>query len=294
MAATPLAVMSSVATGRPAEQAVRRGKALIISPTIYENDVSAASDCADSTSGHVSVAAGGTRDAMADTTQDLTADLQARIEARRTFGGHPLWKRIEGGELSAEQLRRFAVQFFLQVREFPRAVSAMHSRCPYDDMRRELAESVYEEETGRISGCDLPHPELFIKFGTALGLAREDMTGGEPLPETAALIGWFELASQNRSFIEAAAAINLAAEGQVPGAFGPMARALEQHYGLETEDVAFWDVHEIADADHSDVGDHIVVKHATTAAERDRVRDALERSLETWWSFFDGIERSLG
>jgi len=230
---------------------------------------------------------------MSDRNRSLIEDLQGRIEKRRTFGGHPLWKRIAEGDLSIEQMRLFAVQFFLQVREFPRAVSAMHSRCPFDDMRHELAESVYEEESGRISGCNLPHPELFIKFGEALGLDRSEMTEGKPLPETAALIDWFELASQNRSFIEAAAAINLAAEGQVPGAFGPMARALEKHYRLATEDVAFWDIHEIADADHSDVGDHIVVQHANTDELRQQVRDALDRSLEAWWLFFDGIERSL-
>jgi len=230
---------------------------------------------------------------VSESNRSLIDDLQARIEARRTFGNHPLWRRIAAGELPIEQLRQFAVQFFLQVREFPRAVSAMHSRCPFDDARRELAESVYEEETGRISGCDLPHPELFIRFGRALGLERDELTEGRPLPETAALIDWFEVASQNRSFIEAAAAINLAAEGQVPGAFGPMARALEKHYGLSRQDVAFWDVHEVADADHSDVGDHIVVKHANSEELRCKVRDALDRSLAAWWSFFDGIERSL-
>jgi pyrroloquinoline quinone (PQQ) biosynthesis protein C len=119
------------------------------------------------------------------------------------------------------------------------------------------------------------------------------MTEGKPLPETAALTDWFELASQNRSFIEAAAAINLAAEGQVPGAFGPMARALEKHYDLARDAVAFWDVHEVADVDHSDVGDHIVVKHAHTEEVRQQVRDALDRSLQAWWSFFDGIQRAL-
>ncbi|HXK21387.1 MAG TPA: iron-containing redox enzyme family protein [Myxococcota bacterium] len=230
---------------------------------------------------------------MVESNHALIEDFQRRIQSRRTFGSHPLWKRLLHGELTHDQLRRFAIQFFLQVREFPRAVSAMHSRCPFDDARRELAESVYEEETGRISGCGLPHPELFIKFGTALGLERSEMTEGRPLPETAALIDWFELASQNRSFIEAAAAINLAAEGQVPGAFGPMARALEKHYGLSTEDVAFWDIHEMADADHSGVGDHIVMKHANTEPVRQKVRAALDRSLEAWWSFFDGIERHL-
>jgi pyrroloquinoline-quinone synthase len=220
-------------------------------------------------------------------------DLVARIQARRTFGGHPLWHAIADGKLSREQLQRFAVQFFLQVREFPRAVSAMHANCPFPKERMELAESVYEEETGRLSGCNLPHPELFIKFGEAVGLKREEMTEGRPLPGTRALIDWFELSTKQRSFIEGAAAINLAAEGQVPGAFGPMARRLQEHYGLSEEAVAFWDIHEVADAEHSDVGDNIVVRHATDAATQARVRDALQHSLDAWWQFFDGIQAAI-
>jgi pyrroloquinoline-quinone synthase len=225
--------------------------------------------------------------------QEFIRDLVARIHARRTFGGHPLWHAIADGKLGRDQLQRFAVQFFLQVREFPRAVSAMHANCPFPEERMKLAESVYEEDTGRLSGCNQPHPELFIRFGEAIGLSRAEMIDGRPLPATRALIDWFELSTKQRSFIEAAAAINLAAEGQVPGAFGPMARRLQEHYGLSRDAVAFWDIHEMADADHSDVGDHIVVHHATDAAIQARVRDALQHSLDAWWQFFDGIQAAL-
>ena len=227
------------------------------------------------------------------TPEDFIQDLVARIKARRTFGSHPLWLRLFDGKLSREQLQRFAVQFFLQVREFPRAVSAMHANCPFPDMRMELAESIYEEETGRISGCNQPHPELFIRFGEAVGLSRAEMVEGHPLPATRALIDWFELSTKQRSFIEAAAAITLAAEGQVPGAFGPMARRLQENYGLSREAVEFWDVHEMADAEHSQVGDNIVVRHATDTATQARVRDALQHSLDAWWQFFDGIQAAI-
>jgi len=225
--------------------------------------------------------------------KDFIQDLVGRIAARRTFGSHPLWLELADGKLGAEQLKLFAVQFFLQVREFPRAVSAMHANCPFLDERRDLAESVYEEETGRISGCNQPHPELFIRFGEAVGLKRSEMTEGSPLPATRALIDWFELSTKQRSFIEGAAAINLAAEGQVPGAFGPMARRLQENYGLSKEAVEFWDIHEMADAEHSDVGDNIVVRHATDAATQTRVRDALQHSLDAWWQFFDGIQAAI-
>src|SRR5215468_12540917 len=116
--------------------------------------------------------------------EDFIRDLLARIESRRTFGSHPLWLEIADGKLSREQLQLFAVQFFLQVREFPRAVSAMHANCPFPEERIALAESIYEEETGRISGCNQPHPEVFIRFGEAIGVSRAEMVDGRPLPAT--------------------------------------------------------------------------------------------------------------
>jgi pyrroloquinoline-quinone synthase len=225
--------------------------------------------------------------------EDFISDLLARIEARRTFGSHPLWLAIADGKLTRDQLQLFATQFFLQVREFPRGVSAMHANCPFPEERIALAESLYEEETGQISGCKRPHPEVFIRFGEAIGLSRAAMVDGQPLPATRALIDWFELSTKQRSFIEAAAAMNLAAEGQVPGAFGPMARRLQENYGLSREAVEFWDLHEAADAEHSEVGDNIVIRHATDAATQTRVRDALQHSLDAWWQFFDGIQAAI-
>jgi pyrroloquinoline-quinone synthase len=222
-------------------------------------------------------------------TRAFVDDLKATIEARRTFGRHPLWLRIAEGRLPREGLRPFAVQFFLQVREFPRAVSALHAGCPFADERVKLAESLYEEETGRISGCNVSHPELFIRFGEAAGARRGEMVDGTPLPGTAALIDWFERSTKERSFIEGAAATNLAAEGQVPGTFGPFARALEAHYGLTRDQVGFWDIHEEADREHSDIGDHVVVRFADTPELQAKVRTAVERSLDLWWQFFDGI-----
>jgi pyrroloquinoline-quinone synthase len=220
-------------------------------------------------------------------------ELLELIRRGRSFGGHPLWRKISDGRLSRRQLHGFARQFFLQVVEFPRAVSALHSRCPDREERIKLAESLYEEETGRLSKSK-PHPELFLDFCAGLGLGREEVLGAEPLPGTAALIHWFELSTRERPFLEGVAAINLAAEGQVVGNFGPFADALQRHYGLSKEAVAFWDVHEVADAEHSDVGDHIVVRHATTDEVQAGVRDAVKTSLRMWWLFFDDMDRAYG
>lgn len=230
---------------------------------------------------------------MANPSETFVRELFKMVGQRRSFGGHPLWHKIADGKVPREKMKIFAAQFFLQVREFPRAISALHSRCYNSVERLKLAESLYEEETGLISGS-APHPELFIRLGTGLGMKREEMIEAKPLPSTASLIDWFELSTKDRSFAEGIAAINVAAEGQVPGNFAPFARALEKHYGLNKEQVAFFDVHEIADRDHSDVGDHVLSHAILTDAEQVLVRGAAERSVDLWWQFFDGMERAIG
>jgi len=228
---------------------------------------------------------------MAQSDSGFVSEIFEKVKAQRSFGRHPFWLQIADGKVSQEGMCIFATQFYLQVREFPRAVSALHSRCNDADERVKLAESLYEEETGKISGS-APHPELFIRLGLGLGLDRQDMIHGKPLPSTAALTDWFELSTKDRSFAEGVGAINVAAEGQVPGNFGPFARALERSYGLSREQVAFFDVHEIADRDHSNVGDHILSHMDLSDGERAGIWGAVERSLDLWWQFFDGIERA--
>ncbi len=230
---------------------------------------------------------------MALSREAFVRELMDMIQQGRSFGGHPLWWKIAEGRLDRAQLQGFARQFYLQVAEFPRAVSALHSRCPYPAERRKLAESVYEEETGQLSRSK-PHPELFLDFCEALGLDRAEVPRTEPLPGTAALIHWFEVSTKARPFLEGVAAINLAAEGQVVGAFGPFAEALQRHYGLSRAAVAFWEIHELADAEHSNVGDHIVVRHATTEEVQAGIRDAVRTSLRMWWLFFDDVDRAYG
>ncbi len=230
---------------------------------------------------------------MALTAREFGESLMGEVRAGRSFGGHPLWFKIQEGRLSRQGLQGFARQFFLQVVEFPRAVSALHSRCADLGERKKLAESVYEEETGKLSGSK-PHPELFLDFAAGAGLRREEVLAAKPLPSTAALIHWFEFSTKILSFLEGVAAINLAAEGQVVGAFGPFARALQKHYGLSATQVAFWDIHELADAEHSDVGDHIVVKHATTDELQACIRRVVKTSLGMWWQFFEGMDQTFG
>src|SRR5258708_20613160 len=95
-------------------------------------------------------------------------EIFTMVKERRSFGRHPFWHRIADGKVSQSGLCSFATQFFLQVREFPRALSALHSRCVNAEQRVNLAESLYEWETRKISRT-APHPESFIRLRLGVG-----------------------------------------------------------------------------------------------------------------------------
>jgi pyrroloquinoline quinone (PQQ) biosynthesis protein C len=74
---------------------------------------------------------------MVGASESFVKDLFAMVKERRSFGRHPLWRRIGEGKVGRDGMKTFAAQFFLQVREFPRAVSALLRRGRTSQARRE-------------------------------------------------------------------------------------------------------------------------------------------------------------
>jgi hypothetical protein len=158
--------------------------------------------------------------------------------------------------------------------------------------RIELAESLYEEETGRISGCNLPHPSCSCSSAPRPGLARRVFDAAAARRRPPSLIHWFELSTRSLPILEGAAAITLGRRRPGARRIRPVRARAREALRLSREQVAFWDVHEIADRDHAGVGDHAWSAMRQRRPAR-RVRAAVETSLAQWWQFFDGIERAI-
>src|SRR5881296_2852026 len=90
------------------------------------------------------------------------SDLKASLLRIMDHKDHWAWPIFGGPTASLDQLKaHFQQEYAVYVRDFPILVSRVHSRCPIADVRRDLAENLYEEETGGLSGTG-PHPELFL------------------------------------------------------------------------------------------------------------------------------------
>jgi len=102
------------------------------------------------------------------------ADLKASLLRIMDHKDHWAWPIFGGPTATLDQLKvHFLQEFAVYVRDFPVLLSRIHSRCPVADVRRDLAENLYEEETGGLSGTG-PHPELFLYMMEGLGFQKRE------------------------------------------------------------------------------------------------------------------------
>jgi pyrroloquinoline-quinone synthase len=228
---------------------------------------------------------------MAIAPQTFAQDLYQVVAARHSKD-HPVIGMIERGELTREQLLGFAVQFYqLFPKVFPKPIAMLYSRCPDDDdIETHLLENLVEEGTGQVSGS-ASHRDLYVEFGKVLGLSPDALNAAEPLPETAALLNWREVLFAERPWIEAMAAQGYALEGTAAERMKRIVRGLRERYAIPKEGMGYWTVHIEVEDEHGSVGAMAVERYAKTDEQQAAVQEAVQRTLDVFWLFFDGVKR---
>jgi pyrroloquinoline-quinone synthase len=228
---------------------------------------------------------------MAIAPKTFAHDLYDVVAARHSKD-HPVVGMIERGELTREQLLGFAVQFYqLFPKVFPKPIAALYARCPDDpDIEKHLLENLVEEGTGQVSGS-ASHRDLYIEFGKVLGLSPEALNAAEPLPETAALVNWREVMFTQRPWIEGMAAQGYALEGTAAERMKRIVKGLRGHYEIPRDGMGYWTVHIEVEDEHGSVGPMAVERYAQSDELQAAVRDAVQRTLDVFWLFFDGVKR---
>jgi pyrroloquinoline quinone (PQQ) biosynthesis protein C len=95
-------------------------------------------------------------------------------------------RSLMAGELSVEQIGRWAVSYYASTKNGHLAIANFLAYSPEDPgLRSELAENLYEEETGLISGVGRCHMDLFLDFLNALGVSAEEADAAPGLATTA-------------------------------------------------------------------------------------------------------------
>lgn len=200
------------------------------------------------------------------------------------WADQPLYRALMNEKLTLPQLRYFAMQWSVFPLHNHHYHGNLYVHCPNAAWRRRIAEVVYEEGTGRLFANDREHSRLWYLFSDAVGVTREQMDTFQFCPGALAMRVYFEWICC-RTFLEGVSAHMLAGEAQVPGVMGKIARNLQEQNGLSAEAVSFFDVHEVADEDHSAVGTDLLADFAKTEQDYDLVLRTVHDYL--------GIERLM-
>jgi pyrroloquinoline-quinone synthase len=205
---------------------------------------------------------------------------------------HPIHGLLFDGKFSRAQIREFVGQTSCIPLYNHRYHGRLYVKCPDHRWRVRIAEVVYEEGTGRLFAGGVAHHELYLRFGEAVGISRQELYDWPLCAEAIGFMTFFENIC-GRSFLEGASAHMLAAEAMVPGYAGKVADALQRHYGLTAEQAVFWTVHEDADKDHSDIGRELLQEFVRTEEDARLVRRAVRECVEMMWLMHDGIYRTV-
>lgn len=199
---------------------------------------------------------------------------------------HPFYQAWEEGKLTADALKAYAKQYFHHVEAFPRAVSAVHANCPDAKGRRLLAENLAEEEGLGVGKTD--HATLWLGFAAGMGADEEDVRSVKLNPETVRLIETFRSLSR-RSYASGLGAL-YAYESQLPAIAKTKIKGLVERYGVNDEpSLKFFEVHELADVEHSDVCRELL--DALPEHERAAAHAAACELADALRFFLDGMQR---
>jgi len=237
-----------------------------------------------------------------------TPDREAFLEALlRVMDGktHWAWPRFTSGEVAADRLHRHLEQEWdVYVRDFPVLLGRAYVQCPIPEVRRELAENLYEEETGGLC-AGRPHPELFLEIPRGLGmdLARFDRVERGPaasayrdlLDECTMIRGWAVAAAVTTIFVEGHAHERHAFDPAHPPRPEPSLEEhpLVVHYGLPVERLALVKAHRRVEGDHRLAAWRMVLDH-TAEDDRRAVIESMRQVRSAWLMYRDEVAYACG
>jgi pyrroloquinoline-quinone synthase len=222
-----------------------------------------------------------------------TVEFWSRFEARTSpynLLGHPFYQAWSRGELTREDLRAYAAEYWHHVSSFPTYLSALHSRLPDSELRREVLRNLVEEE-GVESSLSRPHSDLWMDFAESMGASRAEVEQHTVQSEMAALLETFRAAMQEPVPAAALAAL-YAYESKVPAISVTKAAGLKEHYAVDAAGARYFTLHQTADVAHAAVWRGLIEQQiAATPAAAKAALDSGERTARALWIALDGVER---
>lgn len=218
---------------------------------------------------------------------------------------HWAWPSFTDGTVEKSKLHLHLEQeYAVFVRDFPVLVGRAYVQCPIPAVRRELAENLYEEETGGLH-AGKPHPELFLEYPRGLGFDLSRFERVTLMPAAQKYRDVIDDCTQRRGWGSAAAVVTVFIEGNAherdlfdphfkPAPPPPLAEhPLARHYGLPLASLALTRAHRGVEGDHRLAAWRVMLDHVP-AGQHDVVLRSMKEALEAWLAYRDEVAAACG
>ena len=223
-------------------------------------------------------------------TAEFFQQLDARI-GKYDLLCHPFYKAWSAGQLTRNDLREYAQDYYHHVDAFPSYLAELGMRLEESELRRAVLANLCDEKgvDGRAGRDSVPHADLWLDFAEGMGSTR-NLEWHSPVPEIRQLIRHFhQVASEGTP--EAALAAFYTYESQVPRIAKEKERGLRETYGADYKTCGYFSLHATADVYHSNVWrsqlERRIEAHPETA---NAALDSAEDAARMLWRALDGID----
>lgn len=217
---------------------------------------------------------------------------------------------FNGSTATKTQLNiHFRQEYAVYLRDFSILLARVLGKNPPWEIRRQLATTIYEEETGGLS-LHRPHQELFLEMMLGLGFPRAEFRDVEFLAPSFTFREWLDTICQEEDWIVGTAILLLLVEGsandreEILRQSHPKSKAeiedivmkhpLVVYHGLDPKYMNLVRAREMVEPCNRRLVYDLIAKEAIASDQHGLVVEHMEKGLNLWLQYRDGIARACG
>jgi pyrroloquinoline-quinone synthase len=210
-----------------------------------------------------------------------------RAQGARYHNLHPFHQRMDAGELTREELRRWVANRFYYQKCIPLKDAAILSNCPEVDVRRAWISRITDHDGTEAGNGGI---ESWLRLGEALGAGREELVSERGvLPAVRYAVDAYVNFARSKPWIEAVASSLTELFG--PAAIRARLDALERHYAwIDPAGLEYFRARLVLAPRDAQYALDLCVQRCRTPEQQDAAVAALRFKTEMLWAQLDAID----